>query len=87
LTAASKDGFTPADLARRYRVSEDRVRAWIRKGELHGLNVSDRRGKFRFVVTAEAVADFEARRTVSPPPSRRRKKKKTDEVDYFPDEK
>ena len=48
---ASARGLTVADVARRYRVGEDKVRAWIRGGELKALNTAmSGCGKPRFVV-------------------------------------
>jgi hypothetical protein len=79
-------GYTVADLARRYRVSPERVRAWIRRGELKGLNTRDVRcSRPRFVVTLEALMEFEQRRHVSPPPQPKRRRKPRDVVDFYPD--
>ena len=33
-------GFTVADVAARYRVSPDKVRQWVRRGELAAVNVA-----------------------------------------------
>jgi transposase len=85
--AHSGRGFTTADLARRFRVSEERVRGWITRGELVGINTSDARCKRpRYVVTPEALAAFEKTRAAADPPRprRRRPPKKTNYVDYFP---
>jgi hypothetical protein len=80
-------GFTVADIAARYRVGPDKVRAWIRSGELAAINTSAslcRRA--RFVVTAEALERFESRRTVTPPPKQKcRRRSKQEMVDYYPD--
>jgi hypothetical protein len=78
-------GYTVADLARRYRVSEDRVRGWIARGELRAFNRrDDRAGRPAYVVTPEALAAFECARSVSPPPKPARRKRRTSVVDYFP---
>jgi hypothetical protein len=79
-------GLTVADVAARYRVSPDKVRAWIRRGELAAVNTADRLcGKPRFVVTEEALAAFEQSRNaaVPAPPKRHRDRKQTF-VDYYP---
>jgi hypothetical protein len=80
-------GLTVRDVARRYRVSPKRVRAWIRRGELAALNTADVRSpKPRFVVTPEALERFErGRQAAAPPPKARRARRATGLVDYFPD--
>jgi excisionase family DNA binding protein len=80
-------GLTVAEVAQRYRVSPDKVRTWIKRGELAAINTADRRcARPRFVVTAEALASFEqGRQAAAPPPRPPRRKKRTNYVDYFPD--
>src|SRR5262249_46462412 len=79
-------GWTVRDVARRYRVSPDKVRSWIKKGELLAINTSSTRcGRPRFVVTIEALAMFESRRQGGPPPKPIRKRKQTGIVDYYPE--
>jgi hypothetical protein len=80
-------GFTVAELARRWRVSENKVRAWIRAGILAAINTSDARCRRpRFVVTPEAVAAFECSRHVATSsPAKPKRKRKTTEVNYYPD--
>jgi hypothetical protein len=79
-------GFTVADLARRYRVGEDKVRSWIKAGELAAINTSATMcGKPRFVVTPDALFAFEQRRSVSPPKKQQRRKRKAEIVDFYPD--
>jgi transposase len=79
-------GFTVRDVARRYRVGEDTVRKWIKRGELLALNTADRNAyRPRFVVTPESLAAFERGRSVTPPPKQPRRKKQSEEVDYFPE--
>jgi hypothetical protein len=88
LAAVSGDaGLTVAELAKRYRVGEDKVRAWIARGELAAINTAAVLcGKPRWVVTAEALAAFERRRAApAPTPRPARKRKKRQEVDYYPD--
>jgi transposase len=78
-------GMTVADVARRYRVSPERVRRWIARGELVGINTRDVRcGRPRWVITLEALADFESRRQAKSPPKKARQKKRTNFVDYYP---
>jgi hypothetical protein len=79
-------GFTTGDLARRLRVSEDKIRSWIRIGQLEAINVaSTLSGKPRYVVTPEGLAGFEQSRRIAPPAKSKRKPRRTTEVDHFPD--
>lgn len=83
-TTALTRGLTTADVAARYRVGEDKVRAWIQAGALRAINTADATcGKPRFVVPPEALAEFEAVRSAAAPPKARRAKRRRDEVDFF----
>jgi hypothetical protein len=87
-TATTTRGLTVRDVARRYRVSPDKVRGWIRRGELVAINTAEGVcGKPRFVVTQEALECFErGRRTfAAPPPKVKRLKRPAGWVDYYPD--
>jgi hypothetical protein len=81
-------GLTVLDVAKRYRVSPDKVRAWIRRGEIKAVNVAANLcGKPQLRVTQESLAEFERLRSAAVPtpeaPGRRRRRAAT--VDYFPD--
>jgi hypothetical protein len=79
-------GLTVAEVARRYRVSPDKIRAFIKRGELAAINTAMALcGKPRWVITPDALARFEKSRSAGSPakPARRRKRKNF--VDYFPD--
>ncbi len=79
-------GSTTPELARRFRVSEDKVRGWIARGELAAINTATALcGKPRWVVTAESLAAFEQRRAGAQPKPTPRRKKRTAEVDFYPD--
>ncbi len=79
-------GLTVADVARRYRVSPDRVRAWIARGELLAVNRRDTRSsRPSWVVPPEALEEFERGRAATPPPKAVRRKKRPSIVDYYPD--
>src|SRR5690349_3173410 len=84
----SRAGLTVRDVARRYRVGEDKVRGWIRRGELRAVNTADNPcGKPRWVVPPEALSDFERRRAGGEPPKpRRRRRPKAGFIDYYPDD-
>jgi hypothetical protein len=79
-------GYTTADVARRYRVGEDKVRGWMKHGELAALNTNSTKcARPRFVITADALAEFERRRSVAPAAKPRRRSRRADVVDYYPD--
>jgi hypothetical protein len=79
-------GLTVRDMARRWRVGEDKVRAWIRRGELRALNTAATMcGRPRYVITPDALADFERARSAAPPKPTPRRKKRTGLIDFFPD--
>jgi hypothetical protein len=74
------------DVARRYRVGQDKVRGWIARGELAAINTARALcGKPRWVVTAEALAAFERRRAGGPAPKPQRRRRRTELMDYYPD--
>jgi hypothetical protein len=79
-------GWTPRELARLLRISPDRVRGFIRAGELKALNVaSTRSGRPRFVILPHHLAEFEQRRQAVPPSKPPRRRRQPAVVDYFPD--
>lgn len=80
-------GYTTADLSARWRVSPDKVRGWIERGELAALNVATHAcARPRYVVTADAVAAFERRRSAAPTPKAPRRRRAKSEIhDYYPD--
>jgi transposase len=84
--APNARGLTVTDVARRYRVGEDKVRAWITRGELRAVNTAAVRcGKPRYVVPPEALAEFERNRDAGPPPKPIRSPRKPQVRDYYPD--
>ena len=49
-------GLTVLDVAQRYRVSPDKVRTWIKRGELAAINTAAKIcGKPRWVITPDAL--------------------------------
>jgi hypothetical protein len=79
-------GYTVADLCRRWRIGADKVRGFLRRGELVGVNVaSSLCGKPQWRITAESVEQFENRRTSAPPPRPARRSRRSVVVDYYPD--
>jgi hypothetical protein len=83
---ATGGGLTVPDVARRYRVGEDKVRALIARGELIAVNAASALcGRPRWVVLPDALAAFERRRSSAPPPRPARRSRKRYVVDYYPD--
>jgi hypothetical protein len=82
---AAKGAFTPNELARRFGVGIRKVLDWIRGGELRAVNVaSDLRKRPQWIITTEAVAEFEAARASQPAPRvQRRRKKEAEKVIEF----
>jgi hypothetical protein len=71
-----------------YRVSPEKVRNWIVKGELEAVNTADSRlGKPRLVITAAMLERFEARRraATAPKPTPRKRRRQAQMIDFFPD--
>jgi hypothetical protein len=84
--AATPRGYTTADIARRYRVGEDRVRGWITRGELFAINTSDARCRRpRYVIPPDALERFERARAAAQVKPTPRRKRRTAEIDYYPD--
>src|SRR5262249_9515783 len=84
--AAVERGFTPNELARILRVSADRVRDWIRRGELKALNTAPPRcGRPRFIVLPHHLAEFErARQVVTPSKAPPRRRRRSVVFNYYP---
>jgi hypothetical protein len=82
--APSRAGLTVADVARCYRVSPDKVRAWVRNRELAAISTAAALcGRPRWVILPEALAEFERRRAGAQP-LRTRRRKRMPAVDYYP---
>jgi hypothetical protein len=78
-------GLTLAELSRRWRIGGDKLRRFLKQGQLIGFNVAGSlSGKPQWRVSPEEVARFENRRSSVPPkPTARRRKAMA--VDFFPD--
>jgi hypothetical protein len=79
-------GHTVRDVARRYRVGEDKVRGWIARGELKAINTATVLcSRPRWVILPEALTEFERRRAGGPPPKPAPRRKRPVTVDFYPD--
>jgi len=79
-------GFTVADLCRRLKIGGDKVRAFIRRGELVAVNVAAvLASKPQWRITPESVDRFEKRRSSAPVPKVPRRRKRRELVDFYPD--
>jgi hypothetical protein len=67
-------------------IGVDKVRGWIRSGELPAIDASARRGgRPRFLIDRADIAVFEAKRAVAKAPARARarRRKQSDVEEYF----
>jgi hypothetical protein len=72
--------------AHRYRIGEGKVRGWIDRGELRAINTATVLcGRPQWVITPEALAEFERRRAGGPAPKPPRRRRQPGAVDYYPD--
>jgi hypothetical protein len=79
-------GWRVADVARRYRVGEDKVRSWIMRGELAAVNTAESLcGRPRWVILPDALAAFETKRAGGPPPTPPRRRRRPALIDYYAD--
>ncbi len=76
--------YTVPELARRWRIGRTKVLAWIRGGHLPALNLAASTvGRPRWRVSAEAVAEFERRRSGTPTPRVRKRRQATEVIEFF----
>jgi len=82
----TKSGFSVSDLCRRWKVGPDKIRGFLRRGELIGINLATNlSARPQWRITPESVDLFERRRSSGPAPKRLRKRKPP-LVDYYPGE-
>ena len=76
--ALQAETLSPPEVARRYGVSPDTVRAWIAAGQLHATNVGKGKCRPRYRVPVEALKELDAKRPArivpKVPPQRRRRR-------------
>ena len=78
-------GLTPRELARVLRVSPERVRAWISRGELCAVNTADRGERPRWVILPDQLAALLVARQAKLPVKSTRRRRQPELVDYYPD--
>jgi hypothetical protein len=80
-------GYSVTDLCLRWKVGPDKVRAFLRQGELVGVNLATNlTARPQWRITPESVERFERRRSSAPPPKpARRQRRRSQEIDYYPD--
>jgi hypothetical protein len=79
-------GLTPNELARVRRISPDRIRAMIVRGELPALNVAANRcGKPKYIILPHHLREWETGRAAAPPKPAPRRRRRQYAVDYLPD--
>lgn len=72
----AKEHYTLLEIAERWGVSHSTVLTHVYTGDLRALDISTNpKGKSRFIVPAEALADFEAARATPPPDQPLRRKR------------
>jgi len=68
MATATKQHYTLAEIAERWGVSHSTVLSLVYGGDLRAIDISTNpKGKSRYIVPADSLADFEASRTTAPP--------------------
>ena len=77
--------YSPPELAKLYRVKPDKILALIRAGELRAVDLrSPDSTRPRWRIPADAIVEFENRRSATPPPKpTRRRRRQADVTEYF----
>jgi hypothetical protein len=84
---ADTAGYSVPDLCLRWKVGPDKIRGFLRRGELLGVNLATNlSARPLWRITPESVERFEQRRTSSLLPKPQKKKRRgTQEIDFYPD--
>ncbi len=81
-------GFTPNELARLLRVSPDRIRAWIKRGELSAIDTAPpRSGRPRYIVLPAHLEAFEQQHRAMTTATKHtpRRSRRAGQIDFYPD--
>jgi hypothetical protein len=74
-----KTKITPPEIARKWGIAVQKIHAWIRSGELPAIDASTgRKGRPRFLIDVDDLAEFERRRMVRQPAKPARKARQAD---------
>lgn len=60
---SNSDALTPPQVAKLFGVNPDKVLSWIRKGELHAVNVTANGGRPKYRIASADLEAFKLRRT------------------------
>src|SRR5262249_7001420 len=84
--ATPSRGWTVPELAQLLRVGEDRIRGWIRRGELEAISTAvSRSGRPRYVVLPDALERWRRGRAVATAPPTPRRHRRRCPRDYYAD--
>jgi hypothetical protein len=82
---SADDGYTPREVARYLRISPERVRTLIVKGELGAINMARIEcGRPRYRVMPHHLRAFEEGRKAVVPETTRRRRTPPDIIEFFP---
>jgi len=84
--SVTTSGYSVADLARRWRIGRDKVRGFIRRGEIVAVNFSTvLSGKPQWRVMPEEASRFEQRRSsAAPVKTAPRRRQPAGATDFYP---
>ena len=84
MTDTGLQGYSVADLCRRWRVGPDKIHGFLRRGELVGVNVATNlSARPQWRITRESVELFERRRSSAPPPKPPPRRRRQQAIDYY----
>ncbi len=79
-------GYSVTDLCRRWRVGPDKIRRFLLRGELVGVNLATNlSARPQWRITRESVEQFERRRSSAPLPKPPRQRRRMETIDFYPD--
>jgi hypothetical protein len=79
-------GMTVRELSRNLRVSPEKIRHWINRGELAAVNTAAALcGRPRWVILPDGLATFLRMRSGGPVATKPAPRRRRDAIDYFPD--
>ena len=85
MVATDNKYLTPPEVAKRYGCKPSKIIAWIRRGELRAVDLSDQPGvgRPRFKIDPLDLAAFENNRIQLPQPAKRRGRVPAGVTQYF----